>query len=311
MAKGGSKSAAADDDDPSASASSSIFAPARPTRSSMQRLHIEGYGVEGISVAGNETCVIFPSLGAAFDVGRCLPLAVSQDFLFVSHAHMDHIGGLPMYVGMRGRRGLRPPTVFVPSCLADLVRSLFDVLRAMDRSRFEHELVPLEVGEEYELGKGLRVKAFRTYHVVPSQGYVIYKVKQKLKDEYAGLPGKELSSLRKAGVEITNTVSTPEVAFTGDTMSDFILDPDNADVLKAKILVVESTYIDDSKSIEDAREKGHTHLSEIASLSDKLENKAILLNHFSSRYTAEDIDAAINRLPTHFRSRVYALKEGF
>jgi hypothetical protein len=39
--------------------------------------------------------------------------------------------------------------------------------------------------------------------------------------------------------QITNTVTTPEVAFTGDTMSDFILDPDNVDVLKAKILVVE------------------------------------------------------------------------
>lgn len=40
-------------------------------------------------------------------------------------------------------------------------------------------------------------------------------------------------------LQITNTVITPEVAFTGDTMSDFILDPDNADVLKAKILVME------------------------------------------------------------------------
>lgn len=41
------------------------------------------------------------------------------------------------------------------------------------------------------------------------------------------------------GTQITNIESTPEIAFSGDTMSDFILDPDNADVLKAKILVVE------------------------------------------------------------------------
>ena len=41
------------------------------------------------------------------------------------------------------------------------------------------------------------------------------------------------------GTQITNVESTPEIAFSGDTMSDFILDPDNADVLKAKILVVE------------------------------------------------------------------------
>nr|CAB3449334.1 unnamed protein product [Digitaria exilis] len=280
MAKGGEAAAAADE-----SSAASTSAPARPR--SMRRLEIEGYAVEGISIAGHETCVIFPSLNLAFDIGRCPPLAVSQDLLFVSHAHTDHIGGLPLYVATRGRRRMRPPTVFVPACLADLVRSLFEVHRAMDQSDLDHKLVPLEVGEEYELGKDLRVKPFRTYHRVPSQGYLIYKVKQKLKGEYAGLPGKELSSLRKSGVEIMNTVSTPEIAFTGDTMSDFILDPDNADVLKAKILVVESTFIDDSKSIEDAREQGHTHLSEIASLSDKLENKAILLNHFSTRYTAE------------------------
>nr|CAB3446098.1 unnamed protein product [Digitaria exilis] len=280
MAKSGGSAAAADE--PSAASTS---APAQPR--SMPRLEIEGYAVEGISIAGHETCVIFPSLNLAFDIGHCPPSAVSQDLLFVSHAHTDHIGGLPLYVATRGRRRMRPPTVFVPACLADLVRSLFEVHRAMDQSDLDHKLVPLEVGEEYDLGKDLKVKTFRTYHRVPSQGYLIYKVKQKLKDEYAGFPAKELISLRKLGVEITNTVSTPEIAFTGDTMSDFILDPDNADVLKAKILVAESTFIDDSKSIEDAREKGHTHLSEIASLSDNLENKAILLNHFSTRYTAE------------------------
>ena len=34
-------------------------------------------------------------------------------------------------------------------------------------------------------------------------------------------------------------MSTPEIAFTGDTTSDFILDPHNSDVLAAKILVAE------------------------------------------------------------------------
>lgn len=106
-------------------------------------------------------------------------------------------------------------------------------------------------------------------------------------------------------------MSTPEIAFTGDTTADFILDPDNADVLQAKILVVESTFLDDSISVEHAREYGHTHLSEITSQTDKLQNKAILLIHFSARYITEEIDAAINKLPPSFRSRVYALKEGF
>uniref|UniRef100_A0ACD5ZL47 Uncharacterized protein n=1 Tax=Avena sativa TaxID=4498 RepID=A0ACD5ZL47_AVESA len=278
---------------------------------SKSRLEIEGYPVEGISIGGQETCVIFPTLSLAFDIGRCPQRAVSQDFLFISHAHLDHIGGLPMYVATRGLYRQRPPTIFVPRYLKELVERLFDVHRAMDQSELKHTLIPLDVGEEYELRRDLKVKAFKTYHAIPSQGYVIYLVKQKLKQDYLGLPGSELKRLKLSGVEITNTVTTPEVAFTGDTMSDFILDPDNVDVLKARILVVESTFLDDSVSIEHAREYGHTHLFEIASHSDKLENKAILLIHFSARYTKEEIDAAISRLPPSFRSRVYALKEGF
>ncbi|KAL6604581.1 hypothetical protein ACP70R_043008 [Stipagrostis hirtigluma subsp. patula] len=286
--------------------------PPTPSRTkAKQRLQIEGYPVEGISIGGHETCVMFPTLSLAFDIGRCPQRAVSQDFLFVSHAHLDHIGGLPMYVATRGLYRMRPPTIFVPACVAGHVARLFEVHRAMDQSELAHKLVPLEVGQEYELRRDLKVKAFRTYHTIPSQGYVIYAVKQKLKQEYLGLPGSEIKKLKLSGVEITNTVTTPEIAFTGDTMSDFILDPDNADVLKARILVVESTFLDDSISLEHAKEYGHTHLFEIVSQSEKLENKAILLIHFSARYTVEEIDAAIDRLPPSFRSRVYALKEGF
>ncbi|KAK3129514.1 hypothetical protein QOZ80_6BG0480880 [Eleusine coracana subsp. coracana] len=222
-----------------------------------------GYPVEGISIGGKETCVIFPTLSLAFDIGLCLQRAVSQEFLFISHGHLDHIGGLPMYVSARGFLRLRPPTIFIPACLRDLVEQLFDVHRAITRSELKHKLVPLEVGEIYQLRRDLKVRAFRTYHVLPSQGYVIYWVKEKIKHEFIGLPGSEIKRLRLSGVEITNTLSTPEIAFTGDTTSEFILDPDNADVLAAKILVV------------------------------------------------EDIDAATNRLPLSFRSKVYALKEGF
>ena len=54
-------------------------------------LEIEGYPVEGLSIGGQETCVIFPTLKMAFDIGRCPQRAISQDFLFISHGHMDHI----------------------------------------------------------------------------------------------------------------------------------------------------------------------------------------------------------------------------
>lgn len=54
-------------------------------------MEIEGYPIDGLSIGGHETCIIFPSLRLAFDIGRCPHRAVSQDFLFISHSHMDHI----------------------------------------------------------------------------------------------------------------------------------------------------------------------------------------------------------------------------
>lgn len=39
--------------------------------------------------------------------------------------------------------------------------------------------------------------------------------------------------------QISDTILCPEVAFTGDTMSEFFLDPRSADALRAKILITE------------------------------------------------------------------------
>ncbi|KAJ0975866.1 hypothetical protein J5N97_017831 [Dioscorea zingiberensis] len=81
--------------------------------------------------------------------------------------------------------------------------------------------------EEFQIMKDLKVKAFRTHHVIPIQDYIIYSVKQKLKLEYACLSGNEIKNLRLSGVEVTYTVTSPEIAFTGDPISDFVADPEN------------------------------------------------------------------------------------
>ncbi|KAG8379132.1 hypothetical protein BUALT_Bualt07G0056400 [Buddleja alternifolia] len=276
-----------------------------------EELTIEGYSIEGLSIAGHETCVILPTLNLAFDIGKCPQRAVSQQFLFISHGHMDHIGGLPMYVATRGLYRMAPPTIFVPKVIKENVEKIFEAHRSMDQSELKHTLIGLDVGEEFSLRRDLKVKAFRTYHVIPSQGYVVYSVRQKLKQAYVGLPGAEIKKLKLSGVEITDTYTSPEIAFTGDTMSDFIIDSDNADVLRAKILIMESTFVENSSSVEDAREYGHTHLSEIISYADQFQNKSILLIHFSARYQLDVIENAVAALPPPLAGRVFALTKGF
>jgi ribonuclease Z len=48
-----------------------------------------------------------------------------------------------------------------------------------------------------------------------------------------------MSDLNSLLLQITDIVLSPEVAFTGDTTSDYMLDPRNADALRAKVLITE------------------------------------------------------------------------
>lgn len=52
---------------------------------------LEGLVVEGFSIGGMETCIVLPSFNSVFDIGRCPSRAINQDYLFITHAHLDHI----------------------------------------------------------------------------------------------------------------------------------------------------------------------------------------------------------------------------
>ncbi|KAH0691727.1 hypothetical protein KY289_019085 [Solanum tuberosum] len=90
-----------------------------------------------------------------------------------------------------------------------------------------------------------------------------------------------------------------------------IKDPKNVDVLRGKIFIMESTYVEEKTTADNAREYGHTHLSEIINFADMFQNKAILLIHFSARYQLDVIQEAISAIPPPLAGRVFALTEGF
>ncbi|CAN1761028.1 tRNase Z TRZ2, chloroplastic [Linum perenne] len=272
---------------------------------------LEGYTVEGLSVGGYETCVIIPELKCCFDIGRCPTRAIHQNFVFITHGHLDHIGGLPMYVASRGLYNLKPPTIFVPPSLIDDVEKLLDIHRSMGQVELNAELVALDIGETYELRNDIVVRPFRTQHVIPSQGYVVYSLRKKLKKQYSHLKGKQIEKLKKSGVEITDIIMSPEVAFTGDTTSDYMLDPRNSDALRAKVLITEATFLDEGFSVEHARQHGHTHLSEIIENAEWIRSKTVLLTHFSSRYSIEDIRGAVMKLQSKVAAKVIPMTEGF
>jgi ribonuclease Z len=268
---------------------------------------LAGHRVEGISVGGVETCIDCPELKLCFDIGRCPDEAVNRPTVLFTHAHMDHMGGVAWHAATRDLRGMAPPTYVVPRENEQAFGELFEAWRKLDRSEVPHRVVALGPGEEWELPNRLRVRPFRSPHRVPCQGYSLWSKRRKLRREYLGLPSQALRELRaRIGDEMYLLRDVPELAFTGDTLIE-VVEREEA-VRRARVLVIEVTFVDDRVSVEQCRSKGHVHLYEVAERAALFENEALLFTHFSARYRPHEILAALDRtLPAELRERVTAL----
>ncbi len=267
-------------------------------------LNLAGTAVKGVSIGGVETCIQLPGLDLCFDIGRAPRSAVYRSRVAFTHGHLDHVGGVAMHAATRALTGLEPPTYMVPAPYARDLRELFRVWRRIDRSRLPCELVSVRAGDRIPLGDDRELRAFDSVHRIPALGYGVFSCKHRLAPEHRGKPGHELRDLRLAGVEITRPVWTCDVAFTGDTSID-LLDREPW-LLQARLLIIECTFLDDRVDAEACRAKGHVHLDEILARAEAFENQAVLLTHFSARYSLAEIRAILReRLPEPLRGRVH------
>jgi ribonuclease Z len=272
----------------------------------MERIEVGGIELCAQSVGGLETCITVPRWKLAFDIGRCPAEVLNLPLVCFTHAHMDHMGGVAYHTATRALRRQRPPTYVVPGVHAEDFERLFDVWRALDRSDMPHRTQALDPGDELELPNHMLLRPFRSPHSAPCQGYGVWRRREKLRERFRGLPGGELARLRREGESLTTTIEEPELAFTGDTLIEVI---EREEVVRrARVLVMECTFVDERVSVADCRAKGHVHLFELAERAELLQNEAILLTHFSARYRAHEIVAALDeRLPADLRRRVVPL----
>jgi ribonuclease Z len=150
------------------------------------------------------------------------------------------------------------------------------------------------------------VRPFVSPHRAPCQGYSIWSSHTRLSAEFRGLDQAAIDAARLSGRTITETVDVCEVAFTGDTLIDVV---EREEIVRtAKLLIMECTFLDDRVSVADARSTGHVHLDEIAARAPLFRNEAILLTHFSARYTKDEVVALLDRkLPRDLRAKVTPL----
>ncbi len=262
-----------------------------------------GLTIEGYSRAAVQTYWRIPELKIGFDLG-----AQPWDFMgtptwLVTHTHLDHVAALPVYVARRRMMRMEPPTLYLPAEALEDVRRLLLVMQRLDRGRMICSLNGLRAGEEIELSREIVITAFSTSHTIPSLGYLVWDRRNKLKEEYVGLPGDKIRDLKFSGVAVTREVRTPLVAYTGDT------NPAGLDnyppVYEAKVLITEMSFIRPNHRREKIHKFGHMHLDDFVERAERFKNEMIICSHFSTRYHAHEVRKVVDaKLPAALRERI-------
>ena len=263
----------------------------------------KGLTVEGYSRAAVQTYWRIPEMKLGFDLGVQPWSFMATPNWFVSHAHLDHIAALPVYVARRRMMRMEPPTIYLPAEALEDVRRLLLVMQRLDRGRMVCQLQGVRPGDEIGLSRENVVTAFRTAHTIPALGYLVWDRRNKLKEEYHGLPGERIRDLRQSGVAVTREVRLPLLCYTGDT------NPAGVDayppVFQAKVLITELSFIRPNHRREKIHKFGHMHLDDFLERADRFQNELIICAHFSTRYHAQEVRRYVeSKLPPGLRERI-------
>jgi hypothetical protein len=82
-----------------------ICQPSEADLGTREPVTLAGWTVEGVSVAGQETCILLPALKLAFDIGRCPNRSIGSQHVFITHAHMDILAAFPFTQVPGAQRG--------------------------------------------------------------------------------------------------------------------------------------------------------------------------------------------------------------
>jgi ribonuclease Z len=262
------------------------------------------YTVRGISVGGVYTSLAVPELGLGLDAGAPLRSSAGIDTILLSHGHADHVGALPALLGIRGLSGkTRPLRVAMPAEIQADLTSALATLSRLQRFPLEIEAIGLHPGDEFALRGDLRIRAVRTFHPVPSLGYVVVRRVAKLKSQFRGLTGPQIAALRRGGENVTDHEDRIELAYATDTLiSAFDHAPE---LLAARTLIMECTFLDERKSLDAARAGCHIHLDEVIERADRFASAHVVMMHFSQLYRPDEIPGILDaRLPPALRKKV-------
>lgn len=278
-----------------------------PRRPQLGFLFVPPYRIQGISVAGEESVVMIPELDVAFDIGLSPRAVLPAPYVALTHGHMDHAAGIAYYLSQRHFQGMGIGTIICPKALAQPITNLMNAWVDIESQRTPYELKPLEHDQQIQIKPNIFLRGFDTIHTVPSMGYVIVEMRSKLDPQYSGMTQEQLVELKTQGKQITKLHEIPLVCYTGDTTWGPHFD--RPDVLEAKILITECTFLEDEHR-DKAPIGKHLHLDHIVELMERSKAEAVVLTHLSRRTHMSEVRKMLEkRVPKEHHDRLLLLMD--
>lgn len=257
----------------------------------MQQFTLSSY-----STALFSTWHFLEELGLLFDAGDGLMANLLQKsrkikHVFLSHPDRDHITGLFQFLQLNAREDF--PVVYYPRDSGSFP-ALQNFISAFDPHVHSTKWVPIGHGDKVFIRDDYYVEAFRNNHipcpqdVQKSLGFILVQRRQKLKQEFKNLSGKDIKErIATLGKEATHDkVYEKILGYSGDTPLE------NFEQWKdCKVLIHEATFLDgDQLPVHGEK---HSHLQGVLERCSALNLGALVLSHFSTRYDANVIDEQI------------------
>lgn len=267
-----------------------------------------GWTIRGYSRSAYRTGFYIPELDLMLDAG---PQNFNKPkYILVTHTHIDHVACLPLTM-IGDVHGDHVFEIYGPQesekFIHDYISSMFS-LNAVEqmlecRKWYNYHGLLSEGFAEQEFsistkGTKLGVQVFKCDHRVPTIGYGISELKNKLKSEYLGLSGKEIVELKKQGVEITEISNVKRLAYICDTsievfemntsVGGIFTYPVN--IFTYPVIFIECTFFLPDE-LENAEKTKHIHWDQLKEYVIAHPDNTFVLFHFSQRYRDYEIKA--------------------
>lgn len=254
----------------------------------------------GYSTALFSTWYFIEELGILFDAGDGLTSSLLSksrkiNHAFISHADRDHLSGLLQFNQLTARPG--SPVIYYPKDCGSFPR-LEEFSKKFDPHVAGTVWTPITADSEIWLKKDLLIQPIRNGHVQVAEefskslSYKVIRTKEKLKPEFLHLPGEEIRKIvMERGKESTTVeVRTNILSYSGDTPVEDAQRWDHS-----QILIHEATFLGGDEEVH-AHGNKHSTLEEVIEMVSGIHIEQLVLGHFSSRYSKNQIDSSIRTL---------------